>query len=268
MAFNLNNRRRTRPHNNYNGELGYFRTRWECLIGRSPAQKNILSTTLGTAAIVMLCASLVEPKWFKLSGGKCCLEYAGPSIFISCISKDCWNIENALWNNQECIDRGYTDSTLDKCITSKTLLLMQVLIIFCFTAIVTCILSFILDILAPMKKPLWRALKRYAFGYVFAVLFCTTIIGFAYWISEDIYIVLINNRKTSGNKVVVSFDLGLYLVTTAGVLGILATASNLWRIYPSEEEEQHQQLLEEMEDLDDDDLTSDGNPPPYNPTPM
>jgi len=45
-------------------------------------EKNILSAVLGTATIVVLCASLVEPVWFTLEGGKCCLKYIGVNEFF------------------------------------------------------------------------------------------------------------------------------------------------------------------------------------------
>ena len=45
-------------------------------------EKNILSAILGTATIVILCASLVEPVWFQLEGGKCCHSYLGVNAFF------------------------------------------------------------------------------------------------------------------------------------------------------------------------------------------
>ena len=49
-------------------------------------EKNILSAIFGTATIVVLCASLVEPVWFRLEGGKCCSSYLGVNIFFSSIA--------------------------------------------------------------------------------------------------------------------------------------------------------------------------------------
>ena len=46
-------------------------------------EKNILSAIFGTATIVVLCASLVEPVWFQFKGGKCCRSYIGVNIFFS-----------------------------------------------------------------------------------------------------------------------------------------------------------------------------------------
>ena len=62
------------------------------------------------------------------------------------------------------------------CVTSKSLMLMQVIIIFCILAIITSLFSFVLDIIAPRKKPLWKVLKRYAFGYVFTGITYTSIL--------------------------------------------------------------------------------------------
>ena len=48
-------------------------------------EKNIISAILGTATIVVLCASVVEPVWFTLQGGSCCLKYLGINSFLSSI---------------------------------------------------------------------------------------------------------------------------------------------------------------------------------------
>ena len=46
-------------------------------------EKNILSAIFGTATIVVLCASLIEPVWFQFKGGKCCRSYIGVNIFFN-----------------------------------------------------------------------------------------------------------------------------------------------------------------------------------------
>ena len=48
-------------------------------------EKNIISAILGTATIVVLCASVVEPIWFTFQGGMCCLKYLGINSFLSSI---------------------------------------------------------------------------------------------------------------------------------------------------------------------------------------
>lgn len=49
-------------------------------------EKNILSASLGTCTVVMLCAALVEPMWFELQGGMCCHSYLGISAFLNAIT--------------------------------------------------------------------------------------------------------------------------------------------------------------------------------------
>ena len=46
--------------------------------------------------------------------------------------------------------------------------------------------------------------------------------------------------------------MAIQVVTAAGGIAILATASNLMRQYPTEEEEQAEQLLEAMEETEED----------------
>ena len=71
----------------------------------------------------------------------------------------------------------------------------------------------------------------------FAVFLCATIVGICYWASEEVYVLQYNGKMYKGNAVVVSFDIGVYLITAAGSIAILATASNVIRRYPTEEEE-------------------------------
>ena len=62
-------------------------------------EKNILSAIFGTATIVVLCASLVEPVWFKFKGGKCCRSYIGVNVFFSSMISGEFKEDT---QNQEC----------------------------------------------------------------------------------------------------------------------------------------------------------------------
>uniref|UniRef100_F6PNP3 Transmembrane protein 127 transmembrane region domain-containing protein n=1 Tax=Ciona intestinalis TaxID=7719 RepID=F6PNP3_CIOIN len=206
-------------------------------------EKNILSAILGTATIVVLCASLAEPMWFELKGGQCCHSFLGLKTFFSTIGT------------------GYFQQ---HCINSRTLTLIQVIIVFCFLAIIMSLFSFILDVIAPRHKPFWKVLKRYSFGYVSTVLLCATMVGFSYWASQEIFTLQYQHRLYEGSKVTVSFSIGVYLIACAGGIAVLATASNLMRQYPTDEEEQAARLMEE-ESEDETTWSSSGRPPPYAP---
>ncbi|XP_076806579.1 transmembrane protein 127-like [Clavelina lepadiformis] len=221
-------------------------------------EKNILSAMLGTATIVVLCASLVEPVWFQLEGGKCGKPYLGVNTFFDTFTSGSFTIDISEGHNQ-----------FEYCVNSKTVTLVQVIIIFCILAICFSLFSFVLDIIAPRTKPLWKMLKRYSLGYIFTALLCATIVGFSYWASQEIYDLQYNNRKYEGSKVLVSFATGVYLVTAAGGIAILATASNLMRQYPTDEEEQAERLMDEQSDDESEspwgNLAAAGGPPPYVP---
>ena len=85
---------------------------------------------------------------------------------------------------------------------------------------------------------------------MFLVLVCATTVGFCYWASQEIYTYQV--KFSSEQQVVVQFDVGVYLVSGAGCLAILATASNLMRQYPTDEEEQAELLMEDQNDEDTD----------------
>lgn len=222
---------------------------------------NIVSAILGTASIVMLCASLVEPKWFLMKGGQCCLSYIGLSRFFGH-----FYIEDlvAAGVQETC---GGAPLDLSLCVNSRSLSIIHVVIGCCFFAILSSLFSFILDVVSPRKRPVWKALKRYAIGYIFSVLNAATTVGFCYWASQEIYTLQFLHKENPGSKVEVMFGSGVHLVTAAGGLAILAVASNLLRQYPTEEEEQAEQLLDEMEDLDDDGLAGFSSELAYEPNP-
>lgn len=94
-------------------------------------------------------------------------------------------------------------------------------------------------------------MKRNAVGYILCVLHVATIVGFAFWASEEISYIQQSNKQYRGSKTEVTFGTGIYLATAAGGIAILATASNFLRQYPTEEEEQAEQLLEAMEETED-----------------
>lgn len=222
---------------------------------------NILSALLGTATLVILCACLVEPEWFKMTGGKCCLSEIGLNMFFGVFSLD----EFSLSSVKSC-DSGNIDVTL--CIDSQVMMLMHVVIAFCFLAIISSLYSFVLDVISPRKRPFWKSMKRYAIGYILCVLHIATIVGFAFWASEALQKVQMDHKQYVGSKIIVTFGTGVYLATAAGGIAILATAANLMRQYPTEEEEQAEQLLEAMEEAEDEaNRASSGNgddpePPP------
>nr|CAB3267034.1 transmembrane protein 127 [Phallusia mammillata] len=231
-------------------------------------EKNILSAVLGTATIVVLCSSLVEPVWFTLSGGKCCHQYIGVNSFFGKMSMDELGLDG--FEDENCQNLNEGNTSYSYCINATALTLIQVIILFCFLAIISSLFSFILDIIAPRKKALWKIMKRYSFGYIFTVLLAATVIGFCYWTSQEIYYIQNEEKLYRGSAVKVSFGMGVYLVAAAGGIAVLATASNLMRQYPTEEEEQAERLIaEESADESDTAWTSTAHsgsePPPYVP---
>lgn len=222
---------------------------------------NILSALLGTATLVVLCACLVEPEWFKMTGGKCCLSKIGLNMFFGVFSLDEFSSSSV----KSC-EGG--DNDVSFCVDAEVVMLMHVVIAFCFLAIISSLYSFVLDVISPRKRPFWKSMKRYAIGYILCVLHIATVIGFAFWASEALQNVQMYNKQFVGSKIEVTFGTGVYLATTAGGIAILATAANLMRQYPTEEEEQAEQLLEAMEEAEEEaNRSSPGNgddpePPP------
>lgn len=97
------------------------------------------------------------------------------------------------------------------------------------------------------------------------MLVCATTVGFCYWASQDIYNLQVKSSNNNNEPVAVQFGVGVYLISGAGCLAILATASNLMRQYPTDEEEQAELLMEDQNDEDTDSgwLPTTSQPPAY-----
>jgi len=123
---------------------------------------------------------------------------------------------------------------LKNCITSEIAHLQRWIITLCFLAITMNLCQFFLDTLGT-KKDWINSVRRHALGSIFGVICCISVIGIVYMISD----LLEQDQRKSFNKNVfigehhvpriqVHFELSYYLIGVAGLLGLIATALNLF----------------------------------------
>lgn len=88
---------------------------------------------------------------------------------------------------------------------------------------------------------------RYLCVFVYvAVLLCVIITGFAYWSAQEIEYVQGVTKEHPGSKVQVQFDIAFYLVSAAGLMGVVSVACNTLKPCPRRTRDDRQRLLVEQ----------------------
>lgn len=184
---------------------------------------------MGMFVIAVLISALAEQKWFKLHGGQCTHQYVGVYQFLT-----------------PGLDKS---PDYELCLNDKVVVIMRSVISFIFMSIVASLFAFFLDVLGPMKT-LLKLIRRHAIGNVVTVLLCVTINGFCYWSAMLMEEVLQEHIKAPGSRVVVSFEVGFYLIVASGALSVIISATNLLRPYSSYEESiPRERLVEDWDEL-------------------
>jgi hypothetical protein len=86
--------------------------------------------------------------------------------------------------------------------------------------------------------------------YSITVLLCVTITGFAYWSAQQIEHVQEMTKQHVGSKVQVQFDVAFYLVSAAGLVGVVSVACNTLKPCPRRTRDDRQHLLSEHPSMD------------------
>ncbi len=207
------------------------------------AERNLVAAILGMIVIAVLISSLAEQKWFRLHGGQCTHTYIGAYQFLT---------------------PGIEKSTdYSKCVNAQVVTIMRSVIAFIFLSITSSLFAFFLDTLGPMKVSL-RFVRRHAIGNIIAVLMCLTMSGFCYWAASEIEKTLSANKRADGSKVIVSFEVGYYLIVASGALSVIISATNLLRPYSSyDEEPPRERLIDDWDQLLEAELASMPAGPPF-----
>lgn len=242
------NRSRHREHHRHH------RTRSRARVKHG--EKNFASAVCNMLSIVLICTSLVEPKWISLSGGSCQVEneplhHLGTYQFFypgKFLSQERDFISNEIEHIVYQFGPNINDK-MDNCVTYKAGLLMKTVIAFCFLAIISSLVAFILDLTSPKNRPC-KHLQRNAIPSIVTVILSVVINLFCYWVTTEVETLQKTHKLHPGSKVIIDFDISFYLVTAAGGLGVIATAFNCLRRHPVYEESQGESLLDDYEGMD------------------
>ncbi|KAK3610416.1 hypothetical protein CHS0354_016595 [Potamilus streckersoni] len=217
-------------------------------------ERNLFAAVCSMVVIVILCTALAEPKWVHLQGGGCMsageLHHLGAYQFFypgRFLSQE-YDLNNNLAHIIYQFGSGTSD-IMDNCVTYRAVLLMKMIISFCFLGIICSLGAFILDLVGPTQRA-WKILRRNAILSIITVIITVVINLFCYWLTTDVEHLQKETKRHTGSKVDVTFDISFYLVTAAGGVSILATAFNCLKRYPIYEDSQGESLLEDYDGMD------------------
>lgn len=205
--------------------------------------------------IVIMSTSLAEPNWVSLQGGGCVvngvgLDHLGAFQFFY-PGKFLEQFIQGPNNKKVDIVYKFGPNDLDRmenCVTNKAVILMKTIIAFTFIAMCCTLIAFLLDLIGPQHRAL-KILRRNAIFNIVSVILCVIINLFCYWLTEEVSGLQRRTKFHVGSKVEVTFDISFYLITAAGAMGVIATAMNCLKRFPTHDH-MTEALLEDYDGLE------------------
>lgn len=192
-------------------------------------ERNVLAALFSAMLIFLLVMALALPNWYYLKGGGCALEVLGAEQFFypSSVQKGILPLVSKNFSHSSLAYYGFNDDTKN-CLTAEIITVQRSNIGLCFLSIFFSFCQFYFDI-TGMKHHALKCTQRCAIGSIFSVITIVIIIGLCYYVSD----LMVHQQELTklypATKVEVSFGISYYLIATAGIIAILATASNLFR---------------------------------------
>lgn len=159
---------------------------------------------------------------------------------------------------------------LINCVDPQLVSVLRSILCLVLLSILCSLAAFVLDIIGPKYKYL-MVIRRNGMLNISAVFLLVTVCGMAYWAALLLYDVLHSHKRAKGSKVVVDFGISYYIIVSAAVANIVATACNLLRRYPPMQHEvDTQPIINDVDQLLRDEPTPPQSvvitePPPYAP---
>lgn len=246
--------RSRRSRSRHRDRQRHSRSRFRIRLKKS--DKNFPSAVCNMLAIVLMCTSLVGPKWISLKGGGCT---AGDEPLLHLGTFQFFYPGKFLAQERDFTDDSITHivyqfgpdvkDQMDNCVTYKAALLIKTVIAFCFLGIVSSLVAFVLDLTSLKNKPC-KLLQRNAVPSIITVILSVVINLFCYWLTTEIESLQKETKHHPGSKVIVDFDVSFYLVTAAGGVSVLATAFNCLKRPTLYEDSQGESLLDDYDGMD------------------
>ncbi|XP_015911059.1 transmembrane protein 127 [Parasteatoda tepidariorum] len=192
-------------------------------------ERNVIAAIFSAMLILLLIMALSLPNWYYLKGGGCRHQVLGAEQFLyvnpgdsGIISLNSGNISHA-----SLAYYGLNDD-MKNCLTPTIVTVQRVNIGLCFLTIFFSFCQFYFDI-TGVKNHVIHCTRRCAIGSIFSVISIVTIIGLCYYVSDLMEQQQELTKLYPTTRVEITFGVSYYLVATAGIIAVLATAANLFR---------------------------------------
>lgn len=237
-------------------------------------ERNYVAAFFHAVSAVLTIISLVHLTWFRIFSDLCSphiglYQFMKLGYFQSSIQDG-----NLKLSNREIIMPSVLSVSIEyntgnevlQCITPEVLNLMRVLVMLALLCIFCSMVGFCLDMIGPTKKTL-RFVRRNALPSTWAVLIIIAMVGVCYLVTNAMEYGVHDFHENKPFHI--SYEYGVYTVTTAGAVSLLATACNLLQD-PAVEASDQQAQERLMEETDGAETFSVGMrnlppPPPYTP---
>ncbi|XP_066958802.1 transmembrane protein 127-like [Macrobrachium rosenbergii] len=188
------------------------------------SEKNLMSGVVSIIVIVVTCACISQPQWFRLDGGGCSTHTVGLYLFF----------HPGNFEPLKGTDIGpsashviyYTNGEeLKFCVTPEIVAFMRLVIGLIFLMICSSLVQMLLDITGPSGRIL-KCIRKNAVAGIISVLVCVVCIGVCYYITTLMETQQETTKPVIGPlasaRVHVKLDIGFYLLIFAGALSVFA----------------------------------------------
>lgn len=184
-------------------------------------ERNYVAAFFHAISAFLTTLSLIHLNWFRIFGNLCSphlalYQFMRLGYFES-------NIHDSSIKLSVTIDY-HTGSEVLQCITPEVLNLMRVLVMLSFLCIFCSMVGFCLDMIGPTKKSL-RFVRRNGLPSTWAVLIIITMVGVCYLVTNALEYAI--QELYESRRFHIAYGYGVYTITAAGAVSLLATACNL-----------------------------------------
>ncbi|XP_014294195.1 transmembrane protein 127 [Halyomorpha halys] len=195
-------------------------------------ERNYVAACFHLISAFLTILSLIHLNWFRIFGNLCNphlavyqflrLGYFG--YFESNAHENTVKLSDGRFVTSSVTIGFHTGTEVLQCVTPEVLNLMRVLVMLSFVCIFCSMVGFCLDMIGPTKKSL-RFVRRNGLPSTWAVLIIIAMVGVCYLVTNALeYAIqeLYQNRRFH-----IAYGYGVYTITAAGAVSLLATACNL-----------------------------------------
>ncbi|XP_054711843.1 transmembrane protein 127-like [Uloborus diversus] len=191
--------------------------------------RNGIAASFSSLLIMLIVIALALPNWYLLKGGGCSRQTLGAEEFFYAGSFKTVTVPSVEKNVSYSMFTYYgLNEGLKDCVTPEIVVVQRVIIALCFLTIFFSLCQFYFDVTGVTLKML-KCTKRSGLGSILSVITIVVIIGLCYHVSELMERQQEMTKLYPATRIEIAFGMSYYLIAAAGIVAVLATASNLFR---------------------------------------